>query len=153
LTQSSQDTFYWDDDVNRQKDSKRLELYIYANYRISSYQTLPQIIPASLIIPSILITLCRRNVVFSNKIRIWRLHKIIISANLIWGNTVNEVACLVAKMLMLSEKSVWNLRWNEVYLWPKFNFGISIGFETFFAKSFYIIFSHFFGVMDGYLRR
>jgi hypothetical protein len=57
-------------------------------YRISSYKALPWIIPATLIIPAILISLCRRNVVFSNKTRIWRLHRIIIAAGLIWGNMV-----------------------------------------------------------------
>ena len=51
-------------------------------YRISSYKALPRIIPA------ILTFLCIRNVVFSNKTRIWGLFKIIITAGLIWGNTV-----------------------------------------------------------------
>ena len=59
-------------------------------YRISSYKALPRIIPATLIIPSILTILCSKNVVFSNKTRIWRLCKIIIPAGLIWGNTVYE---------------------------------------------------------------
>ena len=39
-------------------------------YRVSSYKTLPQIIPAILIIPAFLILLCSENVVFSNKTRI-----------------------------------------------------------------------------------
>ena len=57
-------------------------------YRISSYKTLPRIIPAILIIPSFLTILCSENVVYSNKTRIWRLCEIIIPAGLIWGNTV-----------------------------------------------------------------
>ena len=57
-------------------------------YHISSYKALPRIIPAILIIPAFLIILFSENVVFSNKPRIWRLHKIMIPAGLIWGNTV-----------------------------------------------------------------
>ena len=53
----------------------------FHGYCISSYKTLPQIIPA------ILIILCCRNLVFSNKPRIWRLCKIIIPTGLIWANT------------------------------------------------------------------
>ena len=55
----------------------------FSAYRISSYKALPQIILTTLIIPAILITLCRRNIVFSNdtckscmmKYSIWNLTK------------------------------------------------------------------------------
>ena len=60
----------------------------------SSYKALPRIIPA------ILITLCRRNAVFSNKTLIWRLHKTIIPAGLIWGNRNTVFLCKnVAKLV------------------------------------------------------
>ena len=45
-------------------------------------------VTATLIIPAVLITLSRRNIVFFNNTRIWRLHKMIIPAGLKWGNTV-----------------------------------------------------------------
>ena len=41
-----------------------------ATYRISSYKTIPRIIPAIIIIPSILIILFSENVMFSYKTRI-----------------------------------------------------------------------------------
>ena len=63
-------------------------IYLHIKYRISSYKTLPRIIPAILIIPAFLIILCSENVVFSNKTRIWRLYEIIIPAGLICGSTV-----------------------------------------------------------------
>ena len=56
-----------------------------SSYRISSYKTLPQIIPAFLTI------LCSEYVVFSIKTRIRRLCEIIILMCLIWGNTVDLV--------------------------------------------------------------
>ena len=57
-------------------------------YRISSYKTLPQIIPAFLIMPTPGTLLCRWNLVISNNSRSWRPHEKIIPAGLIWVNMV-----------------------------------------------------------------
>ena len=57
-------------------------------YRISSYKTLPQIIPAFLKMPAPGILLCRWNLVIFNNTRSWRPYEKIVPAGLIWGNTV-----------------------------------------------------------------
>ena len=94
---------------------------VHYNYRISSYKTLPRIIPATLIIPAILITLCRGNVVFSNKTRIWRLHEIIIPAGLIWGDTVFTNFQLLALLIFVQFLS-WDIIWEHwVKIWNSKN--------------------------------
>ena len=111
---------------------KRLNI----SYHISSYKALPWIIPATLIIPAILTILCSRNVVFSNKTRIWRLCKIIIPAGLIWGNTVcivspcHLVSVSINDLQLVTQVQLYetsyrysnilklrNLNWN--YFWPE----------------------------------
>ena len=60
----------------------------FTNYRISSYKTLPQIIPAFLIMATPGLLLCTWILVISNNTCSWRPYKKIIPAGLIWGNTV-----------------------------------------------------------------
>ena len=71
---------------------RNISLLIKNEYRISSYKTLPWIIPAFLIMPAPGTLLCRWNLVISNNTRSWRPHEKIIAAGLIWGNTVTLIA-------------------------------------------------------------
>ena len=82
--------------------------YDVKTHRISSYKALPWIIPA------ILTILCSMvNVVLSTKTCIWRLCKIIISAGLIWGNTIfsADSQCWVFKQLYVIFWINWRKKW------------------------------------------
>ena len=65
--------------------TQKYQVKINNKYHVTSYKTLPWIIPA------FLTTLCSENVVFSNKTRIRRLCEIILLMCRIWGNTVDLV--------------------------------------------------------------